>query len=122
MDDTLLQFTDIFNRKKFEKMNVTIPEEDVPLCDVSQSNNYVIPNLYNVWLPGAHTPLVFEFKASYQSFNGLLTRVVSFRDYTADLKVIQLERQLNSFETMTRAVLNRLSNSKSITQKSLELL
>jgi hypothetical protein len=33
-----------------------------------------------------------------------------------------LERQLTSFEEMTRAVLNRLSASKSLTQKSLELL
>ena len=65
MDDTLLQFTDILNKKKFEKMSITIPEEDVPLCDLSQSNSYVIPNLYNVWLPGANAPLVFGFKASF---------------------------------------------------------
>ena len=84
----MLQFSDILNKKKFEKMSVTIPEEDVPLCDLSQGNSYVIPNLYNVWLPGATTPLVFEFKASFQSFNGLLTRVISFRDYTAELKVV----------------------------------
>ena len=64
MDDALLQFTDILNKKKFEKMSITIPEEDVPLCDLGQSTSYVIPNLYNVWLPGAITPLVFEFKAS----------------------------------------------------------
>jgi hypothetical protein len=88
VDDTQLQFSDILTRKQVEKMSMTIPEEDAPLCDLNQTNSYIIPNLYNVWLPGANFPLVMEFKVSFQSYNGLLTRVISFRDYTADMKVV----------------------------------